>query len=126
MNRHSTAVGALGVLVFLGTGAYMMSIFPEAYADNEVIRFQYRATHIYLLLASLLNLMVVSPEPLCKRDHWIQRLGAVTLMTTPALFCSAFFLEPPRAGTEHWLTFFGVLGCLVGTGLLKYVAIRLR
>ena len=49
-------VGVAGVLVFLGTGAYMATHFPAAYSGNEAIRYMYRANHVYLLLASLINI----------------------------------------------------------------------
>ena len=51
-------VGAGGVLAFLGTGAWMATHFPGAYAGGETIRYMYRANHVYLLLASLVNLAI--------------------------------------------------------------------
>lgn len=36
----------------------MRASFPDLYAGNEAVRYMYRANHIYLLFASVLNLVM--------------------------------------------------------------------
>ena len=49
-------VGLAGVVAFFVTGTYMRAGFPDLYATNEVLRYLYRSNHVYVLLASLVNL----------------------------------------------------------------------
>ena len=49
------AVGLVGAVAFLVTGIYMNAGFPELYGANEVLRYIYRSNHVYILLASLIN-----------------------------------------------------------------------
>ena len=59
-------VGLAGVVAFLVTGAYMRAGFPDLYAANEVLRYLYRSNHVYVLLASLVNVALgvhLTPAP---------------------------------------------------------------
>ena len=58
MNKIHRPVGILTVIIFLFTGIYMKINFPGLYAHNEAIRFMFRANHIYILLAGLLNIAI--------------------------------------------------------------------
>ena len=49
------AMGLAGVVAFLATGLYMNAGFPDLYGANEVLRYLYRSNHVYILLASLIN-----------------------------------------------------------------------
>ena len=109
-------VGVVGVLAFLGTGAYMAVHFPAAYEDNEAIRYLYRANHVYLLLGSLINIAVGIYRP-GTRAGWPGRVGlagSALLMAAPLLLLYAFFFEAPTATPERAATFFGALMLLIG------------
>ena len=59
--RISTIHRRLGfatVIVFLITGFYMKLKGPDLHGSNEVVRFLFRANHVYILLAGLVNLGV--------------------------------------------------------------------
>jgi hypothetical protein len=109
-------VGVAGVLVFLGTGAYMATHFPAAYGDSESIRYMYRANHAYILLASLINLAI----GLYRRDTrpgWrglLARIGSTLVLAAPAVLVYAFFAEPPRAVPERPATLIGIAMSLAG------------
>ncbi|MGH2566714.1 MAG: hypothetical protein ACRDGA_00120 [Bacteroidota bacterium] len=49
-------IGIATVVVFLGTGLYMRLNFPDLYESNEAIRYLFRANHLYILFAGLLNI----------------------------------------------------------------------
>lgn len=109
-------VGVLGVLVFLGTGVYMRSGFPELYAGNEALRFMYRASHVYLLFASLVNI-VLGVYLVTPRRGWravLSRIGSALTVLSPILLCYAFFAEVPTASPERTLTALGVIFSALG------------
>ena len=110
-------LGITGVLAFLGTGAYMATHFPAAYAGNEAIRYMYRANHVYLLLGSLINVAVGIYRP-GTRPGWrgiIGLTGSVLMQAALIVLLYAFFFEAPRATPERAATLLGVLMLLVGT-----------
>jgi hypothetical protein len=111
-------VGVLGVLVFLGTGFYMRSHFPELYASNEALRYMYRANHVYLLLASLVNLAlgIYLAAPKAGWRSVVSRIGSVLAISSPFVIGYAFFAEVPRASPERVLTALGIL--LVALGVV--------
>ena len=108
--------GLLGFAAFLGTGLYMARNFPAAYAGGEEIRYMYRANHVYLLLASLVDIALG-----CywsgARSGWRGKLalaGAWLLLLAPVVLLYAFFAEPSRGAPERGITFIGVLLMLLG------------
>jgi hypothetical protein len=113
------AVGVAGVMVFLATGAYMRAGFPELYAVNEILRYLYRSNHVYILLASLINVALgVHLGPVT--PGWrsaVSKLGSLLALVAPAVLCLAFFLEAPRASPERILTLLGVSALAAGIAL---------
>ena len=108
--------GIAGFASFLGTGLYMARHFPGAYASGEEIRYLYRANHVYLLLASLVNIALGCYWP-GARPGWRGKLavvGACLLLGALLVLLIAFFVEPPRGSPERGTTFLGVLLTLLG------------
>jgi hypothetical protein len=103
--------------IFLGTGLYMASAFPEAYSGQEAVRYLYRANHVYILFAALLNLTLgFRPSEAGERGK-LQTAGSVLIAAAVPLLVSAFFLEPAKASPERPLTLFGIVFAAAGTGL---------
>lgn len=109
-------IGLLGVLVFLGTGLYMRSGFPELYAGNEALRYMYRANHIYLLLTSLVNvaLGVYLAGPERGWRAWLSRIGSALTLVSPLVLCHAFFAEAPKAVPQRNVTALGIYFVALG------------
>jgi hypothetical protein len=109
-------IGFLTFLIFLATGAYMRTGFPDLYSGNEVIRFLYRANHVYILFAALLNvsLGLYATEALSAWKKKLQSLGSRILLLVPVIFILAFFIEPPMASPIRPLTLASVLLTLGG------------
>ena len=117
MQASHLFVGALGVLVFLATGIYMQSSFPALYADNETLRYMYRANHVYLLLASVVNVALgIYLTPNVGWRAWLSRVGSSLALSAPFVLCYAFFVEVPKASPERLFTALGVL--LVALGVV--------
>ncbi len=112
-------VGGITLALFLATGAFMRSRFPAVYAANESIRYLYRASHIYLLFAGLVNLALgsyLSIEPPGGRRAF-QVAGSLALLAAVAVLAWAFLVEPPLASPHRPRTLLGVVLALAGTVL---------
>jgi hypothetical protein len=111
--------GLAAFTVFLATGQYMRTHFPEAYAGHEAVRYLYRGNHIYLLLASLVHLAFgayAAPDasPGRRSAQWV---GSGFLMAGTLLLAAAFFQEPPTVSSHRPLTHFGIFTMVGGTAL---------
>jgi hypothetical protein len=123
-------IGALGVAVFLGTGLYLRTHFPQLHGGNDAIRYQFRANHAYILLSSLANVLVGLHLPAAEVVRsWrgqVQRLGSLLLLLAPPLFMVAFAVEPPHASPDRPLTTAAVAAMLAGTALHALGRLRRR
>jgi Na+/melibiose symporter-like transporter len=110
-------VGGIAFVVFLSTGGYMQNRFPDIYQGNEVIRMMFRANHVYILLAALLNLgigcyLVVRAAGWRRRLQW---LGSLLILICTGLLVAAFYQEPMRGSFERPLTTGGIFFLFLGT-----------
>lgn len=104
------------MIAFLGTGAWMATHFPAAYESGEAIRYMYRANHVYLLLASLINIAVGTYRA-GTRPGWrgvVALAGSALMLAAVPLLLYAFFIEPAHGVPERPATFFGIVMLLVG------------
>jgi hypothetical protein len=113
------AVGIAGIVAFIATGAYMRAGFPDLYAGNEVLRYLYRSNHVYILLASLVNVALgVHLAPAA--PGWratVSLVGSVLALAAPVVLCFAFFIEAPVAQPERVWTLAGVAALAAGIAL---------
>ena len=126
MRRTHLILGLLGVVAFLGSGLYMHYQYqhfavPEAYGSNEALRFMFRANHIYLLMASLVNLTIAVyfRAPTHAYVRWIGRIGSALVLVSPILLGVAFFVEVPDATPDRTLTRYGVI--VLAAGVLAHL-----
>jgi hypothetical protein len=116
MRKLHLIVGLSGIVLFLATGLYMLRGFPALYGTNEALRYIYRANHVYILLASLVN-VVLGVYLITVPSGWkalVSRIGSVLAIVSPLILCYAFFAEAPRATPERALTGLGVFALLLG------------
>jgi hypothetical protein len=113
------AIGLAGALAFIVTGAYMRAGFPDLYAANEVLRYLYRSNHVYVLLASLVNvaLGLHSTPPARGWRVAVSSIGSLLALAAPVVLCFAFFLEAPVPTPERVLTLIGVVAVTAGIAL---------
>jgi peptidoglycan/LPS O-acetylase OafA/YrhL len=120
MRKLHLGMGLVAVAVFLATGLYMKTLFPELYGSNESIRYQFRANHVYILMAALINL-VVARNARPEYSGWripVSWLAALTLLLAPAVLVAAFFIEPVHGAANRPLTLYGVVALAAGVFLL--------
>jgi hypothetical protein len=103
--------------IFLGTGVYMAREFPEAYRSREAIRYLFRANHVYILFAALLNLTLGSRPIETGERSKLQTAASALVAAAVPLLVAAFFVEPPTGSPARPLTLFGIVSAALGTGL---------
>jgi hypothetical protein len=112
-------IGVGFFLLFLLTGLYMLLNFPEVYNDREEVRMMYRATHIYILMSALINIM--TGNYLLQRKDFnfliLSKFASVLILVTPILFFVAFIYEPAEYLIERPVSFWGVIFLLIGVML---------
>ena len=122
--RAHLVMGGITLLGFAITGFYMLWTLPGLFEEGgNPVRFLYRANHLYLLFAGLLNLALGSYLQLCE-GGWRRRLqafGSGCLLIAPLVLFPAFFIDPPRLSPKRptteaaiFLVFFGTLAHLPG------------
>ncbi|ANG63344.1 hypothetical protein A8C75_13260 [Marinobacterium aestuarii] len=112
-------VGLLGLLAFLLTGLYLYLELPDRGDTLQVYSMLYRANHIYLLCAALLNVQLgcylsVLNLPLARGLQWT---GSLLLLLAPALLLLAIFDEPVNSGPELPYTLPAVIALFAGVTL---------
>ena len=117
MTRLHKIVGIVGVIAFLATGLYMRR-YPSGMASLDGgMRMLFRSRHIYLLLASLLNLGLgtyLRPSPRRSRRA-AQVLASLPILAAPPLLLAAFLVEPYRTAPGGPFALSAVIGLLGGT-----------
>ena len=106
-------VGFFFLAIFLATGGYLAIIFPTAYGDEEYVRFMYRSNHIYILLASLINIALgcyIDSSNVGKA----QKFGSFLVLLSPLILFLAFVVEPSGGLIDRPITFWGILALLIG------------
>jgi hypothetical protein len=109
-NSH-LLIGGLGLVLFMLQGQYMARILGVADLPDAA-RMMHRSAHIYLLLASVANVVAgYFMTPTTAVNH-LQRVIGIVLLLSPVLFMWSFFtestvsnLDRPLAKTGLYLLF---------------------
>src|ERR1044071_6629446 len=110
-------IGVVKVLILLGTGAYMRLKSPGLFESDQSVRMMYRSTHIYILMAGLINVAIGSYVTV-SQERWrriLQLAGSGFVLIAPGLLIWAFFYEPATKTLERPLTLPCMLLLLIGT-----------
>ncbi len=109
--------GVISFIIFIASGVYMLTRFPGIDESNEVIKYLYKANHIYLLLASMLNMILGGYFLLNYKqiDKIFQIIGSALIVLATLMLDFAFFHEPgnlaggrPITASAIVMIFFGV------------------
>jgi len=119
-------VGWIAVVAFVATGVWMRFRTPPMADLEPVVRFLYRANHVYLLLAGLVNVSVALNLPPVAQLHRprLATAGSALLVIAPIVLAAAFLLEPTKASPVRPLTAAGIM--LLGVGVVLHATARRR
>lgn len=96
IRRLHLVIGVAGLVAFLATGLYMDRMHGHLRGYDDTVRMLYRSTHIYVLLASVANVMTglyLQPAQVRWRQV-LQLLGSLALLAAAPLFLLGFCTEP--------------------------------
>lgn len=117
MRRIHLIIGLLGVIAFLLTGQVMKHHHPRMDELSPDVRMMYVSRHIYLLEASLVN-VVLGLYIRLHRHGWrrvLQQVGSVVILLSPLLSLVAFVAEPALGlAGRGWRSYFGLIGLFAG------------
>jgi len=86
----------------------------------------FRATHIYILMSALINLMTWNylRHYAIRNYVKVRALASILILMAPFLFLAAFIVEPPTYQIERAITISGVVVLL--TGVLLHSLFNLK
>jgi hypothetical protein len=126
MRRLHLVVGLAALAAFLASGFYMLLGRDHLRGLDDTTRLLFRSSHIYLLFAALLNLVLGlygEPAPGGWRA-WLRWVGSVLVLIAPLLLVMAFLREPWLTGLARPYAKPAIIGSLVG--VLGHLASRTR
>ena len=117
MRRIHLITGLLGVIAFLLTGQFMKHHHPRMEELSAEVRMMYVSRHIYLLGASLVN-VVLGLYLQARPPGWrrvMQQIGSVVIFLSPLPLLIAFFAEPTLGlAGRSWRSYLGLIGLFAG------------
>lgn len=116
MKQAHLFVGLVALAAFLGTGQYMDRFHDHLRGMDDVRRLLFRSTHIYLLLAALVNI-VLGLYLTRDRSGWrrvFATAGSLMLLAAPILLLLGFATEPWLTGLERPYSRPALYGSLAG------------
>ena len=119
MRTFHRIVGVAGIVTFLVTGVFMRRHVPAMSELDDGTRLLLRSRHIYLLLASLVNL--TTGVNYRHADGRIRRGtqigGSILMLVAPVFLALAFFIEPQQALLQRGLARLGIFAVAIGAVL---------
>lgn len=124
MKKAHFLIALVTLIIFLLTGAYMRMRFPDIYQSDQIIRWAFRTTHIYILFSGLCHLLLGTFLTLSKskKKYILQWLG-FSLVTLGSIFLIVnFFFQAIQL--EDSLRRFGVI--ISAIGVLGHVLAKFK
>ena len=109
-------IGVVGLCVFVLTGQYMDKVLDHLVGMSDGPRMLYRSAHIYILLASMMNLVYgINFRPL--RPNWVQAVCSFFIALSPALMLLEFYCGAVSVDQPRWYVMLGLYP-LIGVAIL--------
>jgi hypothetical protein len=123
LRRYHAAIGAVALVAFALSGQYMHWGLGHLRDMPDVPRLMYRSSHIYLLMAGLLNVALGLYLQLRTAGpaRAAQVAGSLMLFASPVFFGWSFWVESQQPSIERHLLRLGIYSSFGGT-LLHAVA----
>ncbi len=96
LRKAHLLTGVAGLIIFVLQGQYMDLVHEHLATMPDGPRMLYRSSHIYLLLASVLNVVlgVYLRDDSSLIHRWIQIVVSTVVLLSPVGLLAGFFLEP--------------------------------
>lgn len=121
MKRIHLIVGCGGLVAFIASGLNMHFGHDHLRGLSDVLRLQYRSTHLYLLFTSLMNLILgIYATTQSHWRYWLQRAGSVLVIISPVLAGLGFIYEPGLSDLYRPFSFYAATASLGGAVLLGF------
>lgn len=128
LRRTHLVAGVIGLAAFLLQGQYMDHVHGHLMGMADGPRMLYRSSHIYLLLASVLNvaLGVYMTRDNAVVNSWLQRVVSTVILLAPLGLLTGFFVEPGLEGFARpysrvaLYALFGIGVVLASVGLIAW------
>ena len=121
MRKTHLISGLLFFALFLVSGRHMGQVLPAFSGELDGLRMMYRASHVYLLYASLLNLLAGAYwRPVALR-HKTQLIASSLLLLSQPVLGLGFLLEPAQNMVARPFPLAGAVLALAGV-ILSVVA----
>jgi hypothetical protein len=118
MRRTHLIFGIAALFAFVLTGQYMDKFYNHLRGMADAPRMLFRSRHIYILLASLINLSLgtyLTPQPQEAR-RLLQVAGSALIIGATCFLVTAFFYEPLHATINYVpISRYGLYFVLAGT-----------
>ncbi|MDP5062133.1 MAG: hypothetical protein NWP64_09460 [Maribacter sp.] len=120
MKKVNLYFGIFLFLVFVATGYYMEEYFKPENLDKHVMRMQIRASHIYILFISLLNILAFKINLSVKKPvlKYVDILFRIVLIAAGILSVFAFSIEHTGDLSKRSWTLLTVVLSLIAIGLM--------
>jgi hypothetical protein len=127
LKRLHLVVGILGIVAFLLTGQYMDRFHGHLVGMPNEQRLLFRSTHIYLLLASAINipLGLYFQWPAGRLRRAMIAIGSVLLVAAPFILLIGFAREPWMTELARPLSRPALYGVLAGIVFHLLAGIRI-
>ncbi len=121
LKRAHLIIGIIGLLIFVLQGQYMARVLvvPELHDTQRML---YRSGHLYLMLASGINIALGCFMPTGPAS-WLQRLCSALLLLAPLLLLGSFFVEVNEQSIDRVMTSLGLYAIFGAVALLATRAI---
>ena len=118
MQRIHYWVGVSGIIVFALTGQYMDIVHNHLTGMSDGPRMIYRSSHIYILLASLINLAFsFNTGSRIGKIKALQSIASLLMLASLVFLLIGFFMEPALNDLQRPYSRLG-LYALFGVGVL--------
>ena len=122
MKKINLLAGLVLIVLFLGTGYYMMGFFKPQHLEDLTMRMQIRASHIYILFIALLNILSFKCD--LTLEHTISRYldfsFRTLLLISGLLAIFGFIYEHSGDLSERTVTLFSVVSSLASVTLMLF------
>ncbi len=113
--------GLILTAMFIASGIYLKLLFGQETGTRNIgFHMLYRANHVHLLTAALVNLLLIANfvTPLVRWQYLLQRLASLAVLAASILIVTAFALEPQYMTLDRPFTIAGIVTLAIGVLVL--------